>query len=291
MRCCICLSLILFNVFFSSCHKAVEYTNTEINEKLAVESYVISGDSLVFVRLEKTTSAYVKSWAMDKERKVKNADVKIFFNNIEYPLAEVNENNILIYENVLYDNWGTYYKKNMIVPAKAQCHLSVKYDNYNLSASSEFPGNTKINNAFIQFFDNGKYLEEKVTLYADFPKNEINYYRIGVLYWYEGSKKEYPIRSHYFYFIINGKNNDNSINCSFDHGFNINIIPSIKKSILYLDHITETYYNFYLAVKEQRNSYDSDLGSEVIDIPTNINGGLGIFTCITRDSICANIME
>lgn len=55
--------------------------------------------------------------------------------------------------------------------------------------------------------------------------------------------------------------------------------------------MNEDYHNFRQALKVQKEDDDSPWGGEITQIPTNIKDGFGIFTCITRDTVCANIIH
>jgi hypothetical protein len=122
---------------------------------------------------------------------------------------------------------------------------------------------------------------------ADFPQKVKNFYRITFLVDYYRNGNIYRLGSttaNYFVFTTDSS----EVHLSFYVG-NIDKNLEWRNMKLYLDHITEDYYDFQQACKTQRDNDDSIFNTDGTEIPSNVNGGYGIFTFITRDTACINL--
>ncbi len=283
--------IIFYCVFIlSSCDKVVDYNKPLTENELVIESYIMAGDTAVNVKVTKTLTPYENATmpfiSFDPRFNVTGANVKLSFDNGEPFLLNLN--------NDVY--YPTTYSKQIRVPDAGKSTLEVEYEGQKVYAETDFPSKTKINNASIILLKDIKYNEAgvrymniEININADFPTGETNYYRIlgygqfvynNVFYWR-------PLSNDYLYMNSNGK--DKNQNIRFSSYYDIDSLADTNNALIYMEHITPIHFQFRNAVKNQIENIGDEFNTEIVQIPTNIEGGLGIFTAITRDSIWANV--
>jgi hypothetical protein len=292
----------LMVIFILSCsNTSVEYDKPTSSGKLLVETYIKEGDTAIMVRLEKPISVY--TWNennSDTTHKIHNAIVKVFIDGNEYLLNE-NPSPQFNWYGVSMCN-SSLYSLRQEVTEFSDCSIIIDYEGKRYDASAINPGKVKALSAEAKFSceNKTKYfslpLDVKCSL--DYDKDKNNYYRVNATAYIKYNGKEGWINYYYSYFVFteNTKNVfDLTLNwCggnfnSYDLEESENI--SITKVVIYVEKISEEYYHLREALNAQHTDYDTPFGSEVTEIPSNINNGYGIFTCISRDSICANIIK
>ncbi len=289
------LILILFGIFIvSSCDKAVNYEKPQTENKLVIESYIMEGYTTVNVKVTKTLTPYENASMpfinFDPRFNVIGAVVKLSFDSGTPFLLDLNDN---VY-------YPTTYSKEMKVPFAEKCTLEVEYEGQKVYAETNYPSKTKINNVSVilqkDIKYNGagvRYMNVEININADFPTDETNYYRIlayGEFVYNNGVNNIFywgRLSDDYLYFITDGKNK--SQNIRFSSYNDLNALTDTNKAIIYLEHITPIHFQFRNALKNQIENIGDEFNTEIVQIPTNIVGGLGIFTAITRDSIWADI--
>ena len=292
---------ILLVVFILSCsNTSVEYDKPYADGKLLVESYIKEGDTAIWVRLETPLSIYTRSqYKIDTSSRVHDATVKVFIDEAEYLLFEDHSTSINWYGYVMNSSTLYYFKKN--ISEFSNCRITVDYAGNKYDASAVNPGKVHIIFAEAKFNTLLKYsyshfpLDVKCSIDCNNKKN--NYFRVNARAYITYNGKKGWIDYSYSYLTINENvKNDIILTLHNDGGnYNYNDLKEteiiLTNVIIYIEKLSEDYYHLREALNAQREDDDTPFGSEVIEIPSNINNGFGIFTCISRDSICANIKE
>ena len=159
-------------------------------------------------------------------------------------------------------------------------------------AKADYPSKTKINNASLVLKKTNNDINANFEINADFPELETNYYRIQAyseFVFNNGvSNQKMLWGTGYVYFTTDGTNNIQNISFS-PNSYPTNLNNLANKAIIYLEHISPLLFQFRNSIKNQVENIMDEFNSEIVQIPTNIMGGLGIFTVITRDTIWADI--
>ena len=131
----------------------------------------------------------------------------------------------------------------------------------------------------------------------DYDKKKNNYLRIIAKVNYTLCDSYHEIDYIYSYLCLNENTNSEitilsgNSKCTFANLPDSNVTANFTNVTVYIESLSEDYYHLREALNAQHEDDDSPFGSEVIEIPSNINNGYGIFTCISRDSICAKIIK
>ncbi len=279
------LFIILYCVFIvSSCDKVVDYEKPLQENKIVIESYITEGDTAVNVRITKSGSPYEITSVYDPKYYILDADVKIIFDDSDTIFLELNKSPRFPVK--------TTYSKKIKVPSAHKCYLEVGYKGQKVYAEEYYPLKTKINSASITLEKTNNGINTKFKINANFPKQETNYYRIqayGKFVYNNGVSNQKRLWSTgYVYFSADGTSNIQNISFS-PNSYSTNLNNIENKAIIYLEHISPFYVQFLNAVEEQVLTVGDEFNTEIVQIPTNIEGGLGIFTVIARDSIWADI--
>jgi len=277
------LILILFGILVvTSCDKVVDYEKPLTENKLVIESYIMAGDTAVNIKVTKTLTPYehpVPFISFDPRYNVTNANVKLSFDNGTPFLLVLNDN---IY-------YPTTYSKKMKVPSAEKCTLEVEYEGQKVYAETNYPSKTKINNGSVilqKIINDGVKVDFEIN--ADFPQKETNYYRISAVSKIFINGENLTWNMGYSYFSIDGTSN--TLNVSFrPNTYPMDLNNLDNRAMIYIEHISPTYFQFRNAIKNQVENIGDEFNTEIVQIPTNIVGGLGIFTAITRDSIWADV--
>jgi hypothetical protein len=291
---------ILFLIVFISCsNTSVEYDKPFADGKLLVESYIKEGDTAIMVRLEKPQSVYTRSqYDLDTSSRVHEAIVKVFVDGNEYLLNEYPSTSIFWYG--YYMRNSTLYFLNKNISEFSNCRISVDYSGKKYEAKAEYPGKVKILSAEAKINNSIKYtyfnlaLDIKCTI--DYDKTKNNYYRLKAIADYQYQNKFGKAYYSNSYFNLS-ENTSNTIELYVNGGISNSDMNMDKSKIvltnveIYIEKLSEEYYHLREALNAQHIDDDSPFGGEVIEVPSNINNGYGIFTCISRDSICANIIK
>jgi len=285
------ISMILF-----SCNEKFTVQPESFSEKIVVESYILTNTDSVSIFITHSVSPYIQTEGYDSSRLIHNANVKITAENDVFLFAEDNSK--------CYNYNGThqiarresnYFAKNINFLKYKKCTLEVKKDSKKIFAESEIPSQTKINNieAVLKRDKNSKgpnYSTDIILkIDGEFPINTKSYYRIIFFCDHYDNGQIYTLGNKYTnYFIIN--TDTSVVNFTF-HAGNIHEKLEWRNSKIYLEHITENYYNFREACQTQYENDDSIFNQDGTEIPSNIQGGFGIFTFIARDTACINIKK
>ena len=210
---------------------------------------------------------------------------------VEHELKEIPDDNIFFQ---FYSK--SVYKKYMKIKPCSECKLSVNYKNSMISSKSAFPNKIPIKSAEVSPVYETKNFNLRFSFKFELKDNLTHYFRIKIvvetesgnniglsffnpLYFTVSREMEQPIIIHFkkdIYDLYPGFNKNN---------FNY------KNVYVIFEQMNEDYHNFRQALKVQKEDDDSPWGGEITQIPTNIKDGFGIFTCITRDTVCANIIH
>jgi hypothetical protein len=280
---------------YIACNETLEVESSGYIQKLVVESYINSQSDSIFLKLSKTMSPYNYILYGDTSLQAHNAEIKIILDGSEYFMTEDTIKTKVSggYTYSINRKAGEYYLKGIKLSGVSKCSLDVSYNGMHVSSDEEFPEFVKLNSALYKIertpSSSKSYYNTKLLLNLDanFPEGKKCHYRITSVgnyfvpswsYYYRYEKTQY--------FIINSSNKNEYL--EIDLG-NINENWELKSIKLTVDHISEKYYNFIKALDAQYEYDESIYGSEGTLIPTNINDGYGIFTCISRDTICLDI--
>ena len=289
--------LLIYCLFFLliviSCNETLEIDIPDFSEKLVVESFLVNTSNRIFLKLSKTVSPYKKLSWYDTTLLVHNAQVKVKLDNNEYNMIEDTVssvyNNGYIYK--IFRKTGEYYINNVNLLNVNKCELNIDYENNHVNCMEYFPDIVQIDSIQTTLYQKKlsnwsnpiNYL--KIKIFANFPKNQKSFYRICLVSNYGSLDYEFEnIETDYFIHLSNENYEIIDLKLKYE-----NLEYYLKRTRVYLDHITENHYNFMKAKKNQEEDVDNPFGSEGIQIPTNITNGLGIFTCISRDTICINL--
>lgn len=281
-----CLAILFLIV---SCEKPVEYSEPAPIEKLVIESYLVEGDTLAFVRVAKTISAYDKgnhASITDTALAALNAEVKLSFGNQTSLLREAKTGDPH-YFGSRPGFYPTYYG-NLSVPSGSKCTLEVKYKNHHIVTDAECPSKPIINRALFKAEVKEGYLYYNTSLNLTFTENGSRYYRISITAQDINSPK-LRANTNYQYFILNGSAVNKDFNISVKGLRSSGDLSGIKRVLVTVEHVSEEYYNFLYAIPEFRRSILNDYNTEVVEIPSNVRGGLGIFTITSKDTAWADI--
>jgi len=273
----------------NSCDKSVNYDEPEPVEKLVIESYLVEGDSVVFVRVGKTISAYDNgnhASAADTNLAALGAEVRVSFDNETVTLQEAKPGNPYFFGG-RPGFYPTYYN-TVHIPAGKKCTLDVKYKNHHIVSEAGYPSRPTINSSTCGIELKDGYVFYNLVLNLDYDADGGKYYRISVTS--ENAASSIQRNSiMYQYLILEGSGKSQNYNLRIKGLKSNGDLSGLKKVLITLEHISKEYYDFMYAIPEFRRSILNDYNTEVVEIPTNITGGLGIFTISSKDTSWALI--
>jgi hypothetical protein len=296
------LEVLLLVIIISCSNTSVEYDKPTSDGKLLVESYIKEGDTAIMVRLEKPISAY--TWngnTIDTTNKIHSAIVKIFIDGNEYLLNENPSPQFYWYGVSMWNS--SLYSLPQDVKEFSNCSIVVDYDGKRYDASAVNPGKVKILSAEAKIgFEKKQFyftMPVNIKCNIDYDKQKNNYFRVKteVKYQYIDSYISTYIFNSYLCLNENTINeieissSNSNVKFVYPINYDTTTTPDFKNVTIFVERLSEEYYHLREALNAQHTDYDTPFGSEVTEIPSNINNGYGIFTCISRDSICANIIK
>ena len=285
--------VMLAGIFFFSCNEKFTVQPENFSEKIVVESCIFTNTDSVSILLTHSVSAYIKNDSYDSSRLVHNADVKIIAKGNVFSLKEDTCK--------FYNYWGTptsrtesnYFIKGLNLSKYNECELEVTKTDQRITAKSIIPSFTKIKEVSGSIYrdESGKSsyypTSLKLKIYADFPLGIESYYKVTVLTdIYDKEKLYMPSNRATDYLIFRTEIPYKEFSIKIG---NINKNFTFKNIRISLDHINKEYYDFLEACRTQRENDDSIFNQDGTEIPSNIQGGFGIFTFIARDTACVTL--
>jgi len=275
-----------------SCETVIDFKQPKIEDKLVIESYLMVGDTSIDVRVTRTGNPYNKKLRtfFNEDLYVYDADVRISFDGAPFDTLKLSKN----FQDGTSGLLKPIYLIKKTVPEAKVCILKVKSNLLEVSSQIEIPTKTKLIDVTLNLIDTirtklwnssiytrYKYL---ITIDADFPQNSDNYYRFSInKKWIHNGKQYSSSLSEYEMFKFSDTSNKKKLTMIIS-----DIIAPNTKMVFHLDHITKEYFEFRKALMDQNENLIDEINSEIIQIPTNINNGLGIFTVTNRDTLCKN---
>jgi len=259
-----------------SCSRDVPIDLPAFKEKLVVESYLVEGDTTILVRLDKTFDPYKFPSRNDDRRIPSGANVALIIRDSVFLLTEVSRSN-----RERYTFAGTVYRLNRSVEPTTNYKLVVDFQG--LHAESQCQALPKTRLLSVVLGSSGGSSSSNVTFHlrivADFPP-ERSYHLVRIEGRYANAKYDIARTS----FTMDGHSNQIQIDISNLSPLWLVALRGTEYTIA-LIRTDRTCFDFLRAIEAQVGEYDSFLGSETTEIPTNIIGGYGIFTGMSKDTM------
>lgn len=276
----LCLPLILTQM---CCSRMIEIDSETVDSKLVIESYLVTGDSLL-VRVD---YSFVSDEINPPTSGIKTASVKIYFENQEFNLIGYNKN-MGVPENFTHPYYYYLPKSQFKIPESGIFKLKVSYNKQEVSSVFELPRKQLLKDfRFTENSNNNSTKNYDIEITSDFP-DETGYYLVqGFI----DSKSEYQNQSFFYHsmiinemIIIKGDGQSKTISLKNKSSGEIVYEPFLYSAKLF--RITKFHYDFYNSLLTQiKDNKGNLLDDEVTEIPTNIEGGFGIFTGMSVDSM------
>jgi hypothetical protein len=284
------LSVFLFLLILTSlsCSNNLNINVPSTEEKLVIESYLYQDDPVMVTMLSTSWSPFIIKYGYDTSSRVNGAEVTIYSNGSSFQLERDTGK---YFPNRWYSGsrCGYYVCENNSMLSE-NARINVKYKGKEYSAVSNFPAKPIIISAA------GEIRQDKESAFVAInigPQQEKkSFYRIKI-------KVDYTYTSYIYthnesqedieYFFI--ENSTEPKLMEFENGVNIFSGVKFKKISITLEHINEDYYNFLEVCATQRRKNYSPLGTEGTEVPSSFQDCYGIFTCISRDTVCVNLNQ
>jgi len=277
------IAAIFLTCFLSfSCQKEFGIDLPEHEWKIVVEGYLTSGDS-VLVRVNETRQYENQFSVDDPTRNGGNADVIVNVNGVDYRLQQYS---LPPSSTLLYPTIYSLPASQLVVPHQGVLSLKVNYRGKSVISQSTVPLQPKIisfrtlpNKVNSKLFD--------LEIEAAFPSG-LSYYLV------QGSTETIkdtasivmPFLSDII--VVEGNGEKKKIVVQ-NRGRGIVAIPqSPRRFILTLKRVNKEFYDFDAALRAQLDDLYGNkklLGREITEIPSNISGGVGIFTAMSVDTL------
>jgi hypothetical protein len=257
--------------------------------QLVVESYLASGDSL-WVRVDESTSYYENRNATDRGR---NASVQVTVDGQIFSLIQSDAEEIWIDQStrLFLPTWYYLPRQMFTIPSSGFFELSVEKDGRTATAFAKMLPMVRITNfrPLPQPSSSTPVYDAEIT--ARFPE--------GTSYFIVQQRLQVVRKDtihldfiHMHKFIaVEGNSSPQTIIVRNDRpGNSTTAAPGYTlRSLLRLMRIDHTYYEFYHATRQQEDDHAVDwehlIASEPTEIPSNIDGGLGIFAVMPVDTM------
>lgn len=278
---------LFFILIFTSCEQDVSVDLPHFEEKLVVESYIVEGDSVFIVRIDKTVNPILKGNVFNYDTNFAGTYVVLSYNNNSYTLRSISDYmekrryNVDVGNNIP----GRFFVLDKKVENVSSIKLVAKYRTLHVESECKMPPSVHITEAKLTGIsdDSIRYSKFKIDIEANFP-SVLSYYMVRILGKYPDSHLigyDDGIREiARDYYIVNSPVQKKEFilnNTSARIGeFNIYMIL--------LSHIEKTYYDFALASNSQFGELADIIPTETTEVPSNIRGGYGIFTAMSSDT-------
>ncbi len=279
----------LLLAFLPACSRDLDLGLPQTSSQLVIESYLESGDSL-WVRVDESTSYYAEGNFTDRGR---NATVHVSINGQTFSLIQSDAEEIRIDHStrLLRGTWYSLPRQMVTIPASGSFELSVQKHRRTATASA-----TMLPLVPITDFRPLRQLSSATPFYdaeivASFPEGT-SYFIVQQRLQIVRNDTIHLEAIHMHQFVsVEGNSRPQAITIRNERpGNSVTALPGYTlRSLLRLMRIDKTYYEFYHATRQQEDDLAVDLGhliaSEPTLVPTNIQGGLGIFTVMAVDTM------
>lgn len=282
-------------IFITACESDVDIKPPEFEQKLVVTGFISPSDTLTFIEVSINRRLYGELGA---EGSVGNLSGVISDGTTETELTPTkisigNQPHTITRSGFVLD-----HNKLRIEPGKTYS-LSVNTDKgLSASATCKVPAERSFEVKADTFSVPSRYewdpesrrLDIKATL-RDIPGEE-NYYRLRfkiLSYFHDDMRgvtlSEFQIREDY---MLSDKSMDGKeITVKTDSGLNFITDADSSFAVVYIYNLEKSYYRYHESLKNQ--SRGDNPFSEATPVYSNINGGLGVFTSYTVDSVVYRI--
>jgi hypothetical protein len=250
--------------------------------RIVVESYLSVGDSVV-VRVSQTSpynQGYSGSYVGASNATVILAVDESEHLLTEYPYSATGQ------RPYLYPTLYGLPKSVLSIPSDAALSLRVQYKGKEVRAACNVLPRTRIESFRIIESPTDSFLLD-LEIFAAFPPGA-SYYLV------EGKSETLfngtPALLPFFYDVVRvaGDGSRKTIVLSNPRREVVWRVPGIAKRVLFLRRTDKSFYDFDIALKAQSSEVGGKkkiLGTDPVMIPTNILGGVGIFTVANTDSL------
>jgi len=267
----LCVVMIL-GVILMSCDMNVPVSLPEFQEKLVIESYLTVDDSII-VRIDKTLNPFVFPDRNNPGRRVRGAIVQLSVGDSIFQLRE-RTTPYGYYTGILY----TDYRR---VTPQTKYRISVDYQSLHAEAECTTFPRIRLTDARVsaQYQPREYNASFDLMISASFPLTE-SYYLVSLFAPTVPSNGSPYVTAPFW---VNANHSTEFV--SLRGVSKTSFVAPPSRFRVELRRIDKIYYDIYKAVEAQRGEYDSFLGSETTEIPTNIIGGYGIFTGMSKDTM------
>ncbi|MCI0560046.1 MAG: DUF4249 domain-containing protein [Nitrososphaera sp.] len=268
-------------LFFLGCQGEINVDFPQHESKIVIEAYLTSGDSIV-VRVS-DTSPYQPGFGGGNSGGGQNAIVKVTISGTEYTLQQQpDQPGSSFRSRTLYSLPGSV----VTVPSAGTITLNVEYQGQSASAVTTIPDQTNI----VSFYPLPSVSSPPrfdIEIDAEFPVGTSYYFVQGFL---EDTTDFGVLLLPFLSDIIQVTGNGTKTKVLVENWRRNSVaIPmSPIRYFLALKRINKELYDFDVALQAQLEdilSGGSLLGEELVEIPTNINGGVGIFAAMSIDTM------
>lgn len=274
------IQLLSLGLLLVSCEEEIENAKTpNFVEKLVVTSYISPQDTVIQVYISKNRPVYGK---ITDPVPISEADVVLSDNNNQIQLLNSGPNIFSISSKAFLLKDNKNYKLSVKTPdglfVEAECTMPAFRD-LKLIADS-----TRV----IEKTDWGTYSYLKYSIkFTDFP-GERNYYRVivSLVYYSKQYVGTQPMTVDKEFLTDNGKDGKDLVTTTTDNGYIDNYMDSVFLKVSILNTSYE-YYKFHQTL----SSYDGsdDPFTEIVQVYSNITGGLGIFGAFTSNELMIRV--
>jgi hypothetical protein len=278
-----------FFLLLNSCKHDVAVDLPPFEEKLVVESYIVQGDSVFIIRIDKTVNPIIKSYPIMFDTNFSGTTAVLSFNNTNYELRQIVDYREERQYNILTNNHGRLFVLNKKVEYVSNMKLIVDYRSYHVESECNMLPVVHIKKAsFTGVTNNAEFYSSfKVNVEADFPSG-ISFYMIRIMPTSfvaindPGAIKE----SARGYFIVNKEVSNKEF--IFTNPF-YSLVGEFSDYTIILSRIEKTHYDFAISSLTQFEELNTMIPTETTEVPSNIQGGYGIFTAMSNDTIRVKI--
>ena len=282
MRIC---SVLFLTLLIVGCESELDILPPSSEWRIVVEGYLASSDS-VLIRIDESRNSFDEY--QTSSQRGKNAIVHLSYQGAVHTLTEYTGTNPLIQRNGKSLDPTFYFlpRSVFVIPDSGSLNLDVIYGGKQVDASCRVPAKIKILDFHTVLITQWK---KDVVLTAAFP--------VGISYYYlrgksVGTFQSKPAAVTFMSELIKvtGDGKPKTIHIVNNNG-GVSF-TSEEKQILVLGSTSKEYYNFYQVLRSQQTDTDRGLdffGREATEISSNINGGFGIFTIISDDTMSVDI--
>ncbi len=283
----------LVSISLLSCKQDVSVTIPRFSEKLVALSYIVNGDSSYIVYINKTQDPEQNQYWKYLDTSFVDAKVLLLINNIPHELDRMSRMETPNHSSMMSNSGGRFFILRKKVENISSLKLSVEYHGKKI-VSSSFPLPTpEIDKVTLTgtLQPSGVYSTLKIRMEADFPPDQ-SYYYIQVIQ--SGYTEEVDSQHKIFHQGFTARGFFSSSGAGRVKEFllnNIRFSSNINQKLcsINISRVEKVYFDFALAARAQRGEGDSFLPTETTEVPSNIEGGYGIFTVMNQHMVEANI--